>query len=65
MLRSVDCNEKFYFYCGTPQEEKPLCPINYFYHKGNQNQNYYNFISKSMYVQGLFFFKEFGIKLNQ
>ena len=58
MLRSVDCNEKFYFYCGTPQEEKSLCPINYFYHKGNIKITAILNLNKCKY--NFQFYKSFG-----
>ncbi len=33
-LRSVECTEKFHYFCSTPVFYKPKCPADHFYHKG-------------------------------
>ena len=33
-LRSVECTEKFHYFCSTPVFYKPRCPADHFYYKG-------------------------------
>ena len=34
LLKTVDCKEKFYFFCSTPSETKSICPEGHISYKG-------------------------------